>query len=72
MKKTTINPARIKSIRAKLRCTQAELAEKLCVTRDAVASWEIGRSRPSGPAQVLLLQLDSLSHGRSSADSSAV
>ncbi len=58
MSTDTITPERIKAIREKLDCTQAELAAKLRVTRDAVASWEIGRSRPSGPAEVLLLQLD--------------
>lgn len=34
----------LRALRSKLGLTQAGLAERLGVTRDAVASWETGRS----------------------------
>lgn len=52
-----ITPNEVKVIRQRLRLTQAELAERLHVTRDAVAHWENSRCSPSGPAEVLLRQL---------------
>lgn len=48
----------VRNIRRRLDLTQTELAEKLHVTRDAVANWENDRCSPSGPAEVLLRQLD--------------
>ena len=55
-----ITPSEIRDIRRRLDLTQAELAERLHVTRDTIASWEIGRSRPRGPAEILLRQLSAL------------
>jgi transcriptional regulator with XRE-family HTH domain len=37
---------RMKEIRRALKCTQAEFAARLGVTRDVVASWENGRVEP--------------------------
>ena len=51
-----IQPDEIRAIRQRAKLTQTELAERLAVTRDTVASWEIGRSRPLGPAEILLRQ----------------
>ena len=36
----------IKKLRKKNNMTQDELAEKLCVTRQAVSSWENGKTEP--------------------------
>jgi len=52
-----ITPDEIRGIRKRAELTQTELAERLGVTRDAVASWEIGRARPRGPAEILIRQL---------------
>ena len=54
----SIAPEEIKAIRAALGITQPELAEKMGVSRDAVASWEIGRNAPGGPAEILLRRLE--------------
>jgi hypothetical protein len=50
------SPQLIRATRNRLKLTQAEFAEVLNVTRDAVASWESGRKTASGCA-VRLLQL---------------
>jgi DNA-binding transcriptional regulator YiaG len=55
-----ITPNEVRGIRQRLKLTQAELAERLHLTRDAVAHWENGRCSPSGPAEILLRQLGSL------------
>ena len=36
----------IKKLRKERKMTQDELAEKLCVTRQAVSSWEMGKTQP--------------------------
>ena len=54
----TLTPAQIKTIRAKLGLTQAQLAERLQVTVDAIKHWETGRRACTGPAEVLLRLLD--------------
>ncbi len=41
-----MNGARLKELRDDNNDTQTSLAEKLGVTRDAVAAWEQGRSNP--------------------------
>lgn len=57
METTMITPNEIRSIRQRAELTQAELGKRVGVTRDAVASWEIGRTRPRGPAEILIRQL---------------
>ena len=59
-KKKSIQPAEIQDIRHRLGLTQVEMAERMHVTRDAVANWEGGRCSPSGPAEVLLRQQGAL------------
>ena len=41
-----VTGAKIRSLREKYRMTQAELAEKLCVSDKAVSKWENGRGFP--------------------------
>lgn len=41
-----VTGAMIKRLREKRHLTQAELAEKICVTDKAVSKWETGRSLP--------------------------
>lgn len=53
----SIRPSEIREIRKRLGLTQAELAERLHVTRDSIAHWELGRHRPGGPAEILIRQL---------------
>ena len=36
----------IKKLRKEKKMTQDELAEKLCVTRQAVSNWEMGKTQP--------------------------
>lgn len=45
----------IKSIRGEL--SQAQLAELLGVEQATISRWETGKSKPSGPALVLLKQI---------------
>jgi putative transcriptional regulator len=59
----TLTPEDIKRIRAKLGMTQAQLAERLQVTLDTIKSWEIGRNRCKGAAEVLLRMLDEETEG---------
>ena len=54
---STITPDEIREIRRSLEFSQAELAERMGLTRDAVANWENGRNRPNGASEVLLRQL---------------
>ena len=60
-----ISPEEIRKLRRDLGMTQTDLAEKLHVTRDAVAHWELGRCCPGGPAEILLRQLQHLAAKRS-------
>lgn len=53
----SIRPSEIREIRKRLGLTQTEFAERLQVTRDCIAHWELGRHRPGGPAEILLRQL---------------
>ncbi|KKN11615.1 hypothetical protein LCGC14_1024760 [marine sediment metagenome] len=52
-----IPPDEIRTLRERLGLTQADLAKRLCLSRPAVAAWESGRNTPTGPAQMLLQQL---------------
>jgi DNA-binding transcriptional regulator YiaG len=53
-----MSPSELKSIRAGLRMTQAELAEALGVTWNTVARWETGQRRIPELAVKLLACLD--------------
>ena len=53
----SIRPEEVREIRRRLALTQAEFAEKLHVTRDCIANWELGRRAVGGPAEILLRQL---------------
>lgn len=53
----TISQKRIRRLRDSLGMTQEQLAKRLGVNRSAVAQWEIGRTKPSGSAQILLRQI---------------
>ena len=57
----SIQPDAIREIRRRLGLSQTDLAGRLGLTRDAVASWEIGRSKPHPSAELLLRQLQGLS-----------
>jgi len=54
---STITADEIRDIRRSLRLSQAALAEKLGLTRDAVANWENGRNSPNGASEILLRQI---------------
>lgn len=45
-------------LRSRLGMTQVELAERVGVSQPLVALWEAGHRVPSGPAAILLRQLD--------------
>lgn len=53
----TITPEEIRALRGSLGLTQGELAQRLCLSREAITHWETGRSNPSGPAEMLLRQM---------------
>jgi DNA-binding transcriptional regulator YiaG len=46
----------VRVIRDKLHLKQAELAERIGVTRELVSMWERGDRVPTGPAAILLSQ----------------
>ena len=50
-------PNRLKNLRSKYGCTQAELAKKLSLTRASINAWEMGLSAPSTPFLVELSRL---------------
>lgn len=50
------NEINVKSLRAKLQMTQAELGDAIGVDQSTVSLWEAG-SKPRGPAKKLLLML---------------
>lgn len=52
------SPAKIKSIRAKHKLSQAVMAAALNASLSTVRQWEIGQKKPSGPAAKLLSVLD--------------
>ena len=54
----------IKGLRERLKITQAELAERVGLSREAVAQWETGRNNPSGAAEKLLRQLQARTTSR--------
>jgi len=59
----TGNPAsnRILNLKQKLGLSRAKLAEKLGVQEATVRGWERGRHQPSGPALILIQQIETLS-----------
>ncbi len=52
-------PERIKKLRRSLEETQEEFARRFRLSTIAVRIWEAGKGHPSGPATVLLDQLES-------------
>ena len=51
---TTIRPADVKAIRARLGKTQEEFALMIGVSPATLRNWEQGRRQPEGPARALL------------------
>jgi transcriptional regulator with XRE-family HTH domain len=62
IKDPPISPQMIVAIRTERKWTQSDLAGVLNVTRDAVASWEGNRKKPSGAAARLLELFDIQPH----------
>jgi putative transcriptional regulator len=60
----TITADEIKDLRERLKITQAELGERLGLSREAVAQWETGRNNPSGSAEKLIRQLQARTASR--------
>jgi DNA-binding transcriptional regulator YiaG len=52
-----ITAAEIRTIRERLGMTQQDFADRIHVTREAVAQWETDRCTPRGPAEFLIRQL---------------
>ena len=52
-------PVKVTEIRTKLRLTQAEFADMLCVSLGTLRNWEQGRTYPEGAAIALLRVADS-------------
>lgn len=53
----SISPDEVRTIRQRLELTQAELAKKMNLSREAITQWENGRASPTGPAEILLRYL---------------
>lgn len=51
---TTVRPADVKAIRARLGKTQTEFALMIGVSPATLRNWEQGRRQPDGPARALL------------------
>ena len=54
----SIRAFEIRAIRERLGMTQQEFADRIHVTREAVAQWETDRCKPGGPAEFLIRQLN--------------
>ncbi len=52
-----LSAAEIRQIRERLEMTQQEFADRIHVTREAVAQWETDRCKPRGSAEFLIRQL---------------
>jgi len=48
------DPPRVKAIRKKLRVSQTRFAALIGISAGTLRNWEQGRTRPVGPARVLL------------------
>ncbi|OHC74071.1 MAG: hypothetical protein A3G18_05985 [Rhodospirillales bacterium RIFCSPLOWO2_12_FULL_58_28] len=48
-----------KSVRLRLGLTQEQMAKSLRISVATLRNWEQGRTRPEGPAEALLIALDS-------------
>jgi len=57
MATTTVSPDELRALRRALALTQGQLAARLGLSREAITSWETGRSGPRGPSVILLRQL---------------
>ena len=56
--------ADLRALRDRLGITQAELAGRLFISRDAVAKLEAGKNRMSKPVEELARQLSEFNNGR--------
>lgn len=54
----TFPASKVKPLRFRLQMTQQDLADAIGVARSLVAHWETERAIPSGPAAILLSQLE--------------
>lgn len=52
-----MTPQQIRTIRAWFNLTQEQLGERVGVSQNTVARWEMGQRHPGGPARLLLGQL---------------
>ena len=52
------SPVKVKAIREKLKLTQVEFANLICISRATLRNWEQGRTYPDGPAIALLRVAD--------------
>ena len=50
-------PDELREIRARLKLTQAQAADRVAVTRETWATWECAMRKPSRPASLLIWQL---------------
>lgn len=54
----TYPASKVRPLRKRLALTQQDLADQLGVSQALIAHWETGRAVPSGPAAILLSQLE--------------